>query len=85
VIRRGPWKLLYFYEDRHLELYHLERDLGENDNQAAAQPKRARELAEELTRWLRATEALVPSEKDTGKFAALPDGTTYEQPSGENE
>lgn len=55
AVRRGPWKLILpnrrkFYgyvKDKGsevAELYHLERDIGETKDQAAAQPQLVREL-----------------------------------------
>ncbi len=34
AVRAGDWKLLEYYEDRHVELYNLRRDLGERSNLA---------------------------------------------------
>lgn len=35
IIRKGKWKLIYYWEDESVELYDLEQDLGEQNNLAA--------------------------------------------------
>ena len=60
VIRAGPWKLLTFYEDDRLELYHLGDDLSERHNLADERPVKRRQLHQQLTRWLDAMDAPFP-------------------------
>jgi arylsulfatase A-like enzyme len=59
VIRRGDWKLHYYYEDRGVELYDLVHDPGESHNLTAIRPARAEELLRELRQWLAEHEAPV--------------------------
>jgi arylsulfatase A-like enzyme len=59
-LRAGDWKLIEFFEDGHLELYHLGRDEQEKHNLAAAEPKRAQALHQRLRAWRGAVEALIP-------------------------
>ncbi len=63
VVRSGAWKLLRFYEDHRLELYHLERDLGERRNLALEWPEKRKELVGRLDAWLEATDAPLPQPK----------------------
>ena len=63
VVRSGPWKLLRYYEDDRLELYHLENDIGETQNLAQERPEKRDELAERLNAWLEATDAPLPQPK----------------------
>ena len=51
AIRQGPWKMLEYLEDGHLELYNLESDLGESKNLADSEPEKASELLEKLHHW----------------------------------
>lgn len=75
AIRRGPWKLLFHYEDRRVELFNLENDLGEARNQAAVEPEVVRTLLASLSDWLRVTDAKLPTNLDTGQVVACPDGS----------
>jgi arylsulfatase A-like enzyme len=64
-IRRGPWKLIRFHGDGpkntdRLELYHLDNDIGETKNEAAAHPQLVRQMNAEITEYLRRTEAVMP-------------------------
>ena len=61
AIRSGPWKLIEFYEDDVIELYHLEDDLGETNNLAATEHQRADELRATMHAHLEAYQAEYPS------------------------
>lgn len=51
AVRLGEFKLIEFFEDCHLELYDLSRDIREQENIAAQQPAKTRELHELLVAW----------------------------------
>ena len=53
AVREGDYKLLYFFEDDHLELYNLREDIGETQNLINDQPSVARKLIRELQNWQR--------------------------------
>lgn len=57
AIRQGKWKLLEFFEDKHLELYNLEEDLGETQNLALNRPQLANDLRQKLQNWRTEVEA----------------------------
>ncbi len=59
-VRQGPWKLIEFFENGHLELYHLDDDPGETRNLAAAEPARATALQARLVAWRSSVHARVP-------------------------
>ncbi len=61
VVQAGPWKLLEFLEDGHLELYHLENDIGESNNLAGQLPDKAKELHSRLVTWRHAIGAPMPT------------------------
>ena len=63
-VRAGDWKLIEFFEDHRLELYNLRDDLGEQTNRAPEMPGKAGELRDQLHRWLKATEAQMPTENN---------------------
>jgi len=73
TIRSGDWKLIYFYEDCHFELYNIADDIGELSNLSAVQPARVRELASKLGKYLRGVKAQRPSYQSTGKPVPWPD------------
>ena len=62
AIRQGDFKLIESFEDGRLELYNLERDIGEKSNLAQSMPKKARELRQHLTAWRKSVKAPVPTE-----------------------
>lgn len=62
AIREGRWKLLEFFEDRHVELYNLEEDIGEKNNLADKMPEKTKELHELLKDWRKSVHAKVPTE-----------------------
>ena len=51
VIRRGPWKLLQFFESGDLELYNLDQDIGESKNLAESNPEQAKKFLSDLQNW----------------------------------
>ena len=61
TIRSGDWKLMEFFEDGRLELYHLGDDIGEQRNLAAAQPEKSRELLAQLMAWRKELRAPMPT------------------------
>ena len=73
TIRRGDWKLIYWYEDRHFELYNIREDIGELNNLSDKQKQRVKDMASELGKYLRSVEAQRPVYKSTGNPAPWPD------------
>ena len=51
AIRRGKYKLLFFYEDETMALYDLETDPSETHDLSASQPIVAGQLLDELNAW----------------------------------
>lgn len=60
IIREGQWKLHEYFEDGGLELYDLEKDIGEAVNLVEAMPEKARLLHEKLIAWRASVNAPVP-------------------------
>jgi arylsulfatase A-like enzyme len=60
IVRRGHHKLIMHWENDSIELFDLERDIGESTNIASAHPELVRELRTELEEWLIGIEAKNP-------------------------
>ena len=60
AIRMGDYKLIERYEDGSVELYHLSKDIGEQEDLSKQKPDLAREMKAQLDRWLRETGAKMP-------------------------
>jgi arylsulfatase A-like enzyme len=67
AIRRGPYKLIEFFEDDRVELYNLDEDPGESNDLAAAMPKLAAELRAQLDAWQTAVGARFPKSNPDAK------------------
>ncbi|MFI3288128.1 MAG: sulfatase [Rikenellaceae bacterium] len=61
IIRKGDWKLIYYYEDSRYELYHLAEDLSEQEHINIQHPDKVAELSAELHAWLKETNAIIPT------------------------
>jgi arylsulfatase A-like enzyme len=60
AIRKGDHKLIHFYDDDSVELYDVVADPGERKNLAQSKENLAREMREELGRWLKESGAKMP-------------------------
>lgn len=57
TIRKGDWKLHYYFEDNSIQLYNLKDDIGEKTNIAMAYPGKVKELMNLLQKWNKKTNA----------------------------
>ena len=62
VIRDGNWKLHHYFEDNGIELYDLERDMGEQNDLAEKFPDVADSLYKKLDHWRANTSAPIPTQ-----------------------
>lgn len=60
AIRHGPWKLIEYFEDGAVELFHLADDPGEANNRAVSDAAVAAELQDRLHQWQQRVGAPVP-------------------------
>ncbi len=60
IIRKGEWKLIYYHEDKHTELYNLDIDISENEPLNFLYPDKVNELKTLLDAWLIETNAKMP-------------------------
>lgn len=61
AIRAGDWKLIEFFEDQHVELYNIRRDVGEADNVATVEGDIAEQLHKQLDEWRTKVGAQLPT------------------------
>lgn len=73
AVRLGDWKLVYYHEDRHMELFNLREDIGETRNRVDENPEKVRELAGVLGDYLRTVNAQMPIDKETRTVVPYPD------------
>lgn len=60
AVRQGNYKLIEFLEDNRLELYHLEDDIGEENNLISEVPEIGNELYNLLESWRKEVKAQMP-------------------------
>lgn len=60
TIRKGDFKLIHFFEDDHVELYNLKKDISEKDDLSKTEPKKVTELRKQLDDWRKSVGAQLP-------------------------
>lgn len=73
VIRKGDWKLIYWYKDSRKELYNIPEDISEKNDLSAVKPEIVNDLSNRLGKYLKSVGAKSPVEKETGKTRPFPD------------
>jgi len=63
AIRLGNYKLLEYYENGNVQLFDLEKDLGEQNDLSKAQPEPTKKLLKMLQDWRREVDAKMPQVK----------------------
>lgn len=61
-IRSGKWKLIYYYEDKNVELFNLEEDMKEKYDVSLTNPDVVSDLKTKIFEWIDNTHAPVPTE-----------------------
>jgi arylsulfatase A-like enzyme len=80
AIRREDYKLIEFYEDRRLELYHLTTDPSERRNIVKREAALARELHAALKAWRSSVNASMPTENPDFDAAKADQGLAGVEP-----
>ena len=73
TIRRGAWKLVYWHVDGRKELFNVKADISELQNRAGDESELVADLSASLGNFLRETDAIMPSLKETGTKVPYPD------------
>lgn len=60
IIREGDWKLIYYWEDGHSELYNLKSDIGEQNNVSDVHQYLTSQMVTKLLNWLTTMDAKYP-------------------------
>ena len=61
AVRMGDWKLIHFFEDDHVELYNLAKDLSETADLASTESERAKAMRVRLDQWRAQVGAQLPA------------------------
>lgn len=72
-VRRGKWKLIYYYDTGRKELFDIASDIGEKHNLADRNRSVVRRLSKDLGRHLRSVGGQRPSVRATGEPCPWPD------------
>ena len=73
AIRKGEWKLVYYYQTGRKELFNISEDIGEETDLSGINPLKVEELSSELGKYLRSVGADRPYFKGSGKPCPWPD------------
>lgn len=73
AIRKGPWKLIYYYDSGKKELYNIPEDISETNDVAAKYPELVAELSRRLGETLREMDAQRPAYASSGQPCPWPD------------
>lgn len=73
AIRKGDWKLVYYYETGEKELFCIPEDISEQRNLAHRHPQLVKSLSSELGEYLRNVGADRPSFRNSGMPCPWPD------------
>lgn len=68
TIRKGDWKLIYYYDTGKKELFNITEDIGETNNLTLKYPDIVSSLSTELGDYLRSVDAQRPSIKESGEM-----------------
>ncbi len=71
-IRRGAWKLIYYYESRRFELFNVAKDVGEQHDVADDYLDMRNDLADELRSYLQEVQAQFPIDRKSGQPVMIP-------------
>jgi arylsulfatase A-like enzyme len=61
AVREGDWKLIEYFEDGRVEMFHLKDDVGEKNECSRAHPERAGRLRGLLAEWRTSVGAAIPA------------------------
>jgi arylsulfatase A len=60
AVRQGDYRLIEFFDDDHVELYDLKKDVGEQTDLSTSMPEKAKDLRARLHTWRKEVGAQLP-------------------------
>ncbi len=77
AMRKGPWKMIEFFETGNIDLYNLDDDIGEENDLAEFLPDTVKMLYQVMGDWRDKINAPVPTQKNAGfvplfKYTSFP-------------
>ncbi|AWW32204.1 sulfatase [Echinicola strongylocentroti] len=76
VVRLGGWKLIYHHQDQRMELFNINKDIGETTDLSKVEEAKTKEMADLMTKLLKDTKAQMPIIKATGERVPFPSELT---------
>ncbi|MCP9611959.1 sulfatase [Coprobacter tertius] len=73
TVRKGDWKLIYYYDTGKKELFDIKEDIGEKNDLSLQHPDIVKRLSKDLGRYLRKVGGQRPTFKATGLPCPWPD------------
>jgi len=73
AIRKGDFKLIYYHANQRMELFNLKEDIGETNNLVADNREKTKELAVDLSTYLKDVDAQMPLYKNSGAIVPYPE------------
>jgi arylsulfatase A-like enzyme len=73
AIRKGNWKLIYYHAGEDFELFNIDEDISEQNNLLQKNLIKAKELARELSNYLKSVDAQMPRHLNSKKQVSWPD------------
>ena len=64
VIIKDDWKLHHYFENDRIELYNIKEDISESNDLSIINPKKTKELFDDLNEWRKTNNAPMPLEKN---------------------
>ena len=64
VIIKDDWKLHHYFENGRIELYNIKEDISESNDLSIINPKKTKELFNDLNEWRKTNNAPIPLEKN---------------------
>ena len=61
IVRSGDWKLIWYHEDNHYELYDVKKDIGEQNNVIDSNGDVFFRMSQNLKQWLTSVDARMPT------------------------
>ena len=72
AVRKGDYKFIYYHVDQRMELFNIVEDIGETTNLLLENPEKTKEMAADLSDYLKSVNAQMPKKKESGEQIPFP-------------